>query len=149
VKKGQFLVLVFTLLFSIKSYSIDFEDAVFPELATSARALAMGNAFICKTDDAASVWYNPAGLGTVRKTHFHLSNFQIEANKGWFRNGTDGSSSDAASNFSKGLSLEGSRELAVDSPGVISSRRIQAMPNFTTRFLSLGYLYSKNNAYIF
>ena len=46
--------------------ALDFEDHSFPELVTSARALAMGNAYICKVDDSWSAFYNPAGLGTVR-----------------------------------------------------------------------------------
>jgi hypothetical protein len=36
---------------------LDFEDAAFPEFVTSARALAMGNAYINKVDDSWSSFY--------------------------------------------------------------------------------------------
>jgi hypothetical protein len=119
-----------------------FDDAVTPELVTSARARAMGNAFISKVDDSASSFYNPAGLGTVRKTHFHLSNFHIEGNKGWIEAGLGGKVFSAGSKFTKGLSVDGSRELLQNKPGIISYNRFQIMPNFTTRYLSLGYMVS-------
>ena len=78
----RYSLIFITLLSSSKAFAlIDFEDAIFPELAPAARALAMGNAYICKVDDAASSFYNPAGLGTVRNTHFHITNFTIETNK--------------------------------------------------------------------
>jgi len=134
----------FTLLPLFSTWSITFEDAVFPELATSARALAMGNAFIAKVDDASAVFYNPAGLGTVRKSHFHLSNFQLEANKGWLGAGAGGKFTDAVSNFPKGFQLDGTRELLLDkTPGTISHSRFQALPNFTSRYFSAGYLFAK------
>ena len=58
-----------------KAYGlINFRDGVFSELATSGRALALGNAYIAKVDDATSAFYNPAGLGSVRYSHFHFSN---------------------------------------------------------------------------
>jgi hypothetical protein len=131
------------LLYSIPSLAqIRFDDAVTPELVTSARARAMGNAFISKVDDSASSFYNPAGLGTVRKTHFHLSNFHFEGNKGWVEAGLGGKAFSALSKFSKGLSVDGVRELLQDKPGIISYNRFQIMPNFTTRYFSLGYMVS-------
>lgn len=132
-----------TLFFSSNMYAIDFEDAVFPELATSARALAMGNAYISKSDDTAAVYYNPAGLGTIRKTHFHLSNTHIELNKGWMDISTKGNVQDAAGNFMDGFSLEGQRKLLVGNRGTISHQRFNFLPNFTTRYFSIGYLLSK------
>ena len=63
--------------------AIHFSDGVFPELVPSARALAMGNAFIARVDDEAAPFYNPAGLGTVRDWTFHVSNFLLEVNKGF------------------------------------------------------------------
>jgi hypothetical protein len=39
------------LIFSTTVHAkLGFEDAAFPEFVTSARALAMGNAYICKVD---------------------------------------------------------------------------------------------------
>ena len=121
---------------------VDFRDAIYPEFATSSRALAMGNAYVAKVDDASSAFYNPAGLGTVRAPSFHLSNVHLEVNKDWIDLGTGGSITDAFSNFTKGFSLDGTRELLKDHPGKFSHSRFHAMPNFTARFISFGYLYS-------
>ncbi len=131
-------------LFSFKANAlIGFEDAVFPELATSGRALAMGNAFLNKVDDSSSVFYNPAGLGTVRYSHFHLSNFHIETNKGWIKNGTGGEIEKIATDFPKSFSLDGQRELLLNNKGVMMHSRFHVMPNITTRFFSVGYLLSQ------
>lgn len=122
--------------------AIDFSDAAYPELATSGRALAMGNAYIAKVDDSAAAFYNPAGLGTVRGAHFHLSNLHLEVNKDWIDLGTGGSLTSAFSNFNKGFKVEGTRQLLADHPGSFSHSRFHFAPNFTARFISLGYLYS-------
>lgn len=122
---------------------LNFEDSVFPELVTSARALAMGNAYIAKADDSSAAFYNPAGLGTVRRPSFHLSNFQFDMNKGWSDAALGGSLGDAAGNFMKAFDEDGLREILVDKPGTTTMNRMQFMPNFTMRYLSVGYFYSK------
>ncbi|EQC46787.1 hypothetical protein [Bacteriovorax sp. Seq25_V] len=134
--------LIITFLAVLNAFAIDFEDAVFPELATSSRALAMGNAFISKVDDASSVYYNPAGLGTVRYRHLHLSNFQFETNKGWLSSAAGGKATDVATKFPKAFSLDGTRELLNKNKGEISHSRFHFLPNFTTRYFSMGYLFS-------
>ena len=136
------LALLLTFLFSTHSHAIEFEDAVFPELATSSRALAMGNAFISKVDDSSAAFYNPAGLGTVRFTHLHISNFQLETNKGWLNSATSGKATDALTKFPKAFSLDGTRELLLDHKGKLSHSRFQVLPNFTTRYFTLGYLFA-------
>jgi hypothetical protein len=122
--------------------ALDFSDAAYPEFATSARALALGNAYIAKVDDSAAAFYNPAGLGTVRAPHFHLSNIHFEANKEWINLGTGGSVTDAGSNFIKGFKVDGTRELLQNNPGSFSHSRFHFAPNFTMRHFSTGYLYS-------
>jgi hypothetical protein len=124
-------------------YGIGFNDAIFPELATSGRALAMGNAFVNRVDDSSAVFYNPAGLGTVRYSHFHLSNFTLESNKGWVNLATGGKATDAASNFSNGFDLDGFRTLLVDTPGQRIHARYHVLPNLTTRYFSTGYLFAR------
>lgn len=131
------------LLTATQVQAIEFEDAIFPELATSARALAMGNAYLAKSDDASAAFYNPAGLGTVRYPHLHLSNFHLELNKGWIDSSGGGKATDVPSNLIKGFSLDGQRELLKDKPGLISHSRLHAIPNFTARYFSMGYLFSK------
>jgi hypothetical protein len=136
-------LLIAGLAFSANTFAIGFEDAVFPELATSARALAMGNAYVSKADDASAVYYNPAGLGTVRKTHFHISNFHFEINKGWINNATGGNVSDVFSNAMEAFDLNGHRKMLLENRGSINHQRFHFLPNFTTRYFSAGYLLSK------
>lgn len=142
--KKSILLLTF-FIFSQAAFAIDFEDAVFPELATSGRALAMGNAFISKVDDASAAFYNPAGLGTVRYPHLHLSNFHLEVNKGLLSAGTGGAIGDALKNSTKMFSLDGTREVLKDNIGTISHSRFHMLPNFTSRYFSFGYLLAKRS----
>lgn len=145
MKTGVLRLLILSTLFisQLAWATINFEDAVFPELATSGRALAMGNAFISRVDDSLSTFYNPAGLGSVRYRHLHLSNFHLESNKGFLTSGTGGTAFDAISDFPKSFTLDGTRELLLKHPGKLSHARIQFMPNFTTRYFTMGYLVSK------
>ena len=136
--------LTFLLIYSFQAFAlIGFEDAIFPELASSSRAEAMGNAFMCKVDDASAAFYNPAGLGTVRYPHLHLSNFLLETNKDLLNAATGGTLTNAFSNVTKGFTLDGMRQLLKNSPGEIAHSKLQALPNFTMRYFSLGFLIAK------
>lgn len=139
------LSLTFILLFSFNVFALDFEDAVFPEFVTSARALAMGNAFIAKVDDSSAVFYNPAGLGTVRHGHLHLSNFGFETNKGSIDAVSGTKATDIVGNFPKMFSVDGLRQMLLLKPGTIAHTRIHALPNFTSRYFSMGYLLAKRS----
>lgn len=132
---------LFSLFTNFSFALIPFQDAAFPELATSARALGMGNAFLCKVDDAHSAFYNPAGLGTVRWGHFHLTNLHVELNDGLMKTALGGSSS-SSSNIGQAFSLDGSRQILLEKKGTLTHSRIQAIPNITFRYLSAGFLYS-------
>lgn len=138
----QFLVVTAILLPNRAWGLIGFRDGVYSELATSARALSLGNAYIAKVDDSAAAFYNPAGLGSVRNSHFHISNLHIEVNKDWIDLGTGGTLTNAFGNFAKGFSVDGTRELLKDHAGNFSHSRFHFMPNLTTRYFSAGYLYS-------
>lgn len=137
--------LTFIMLFSCKVFAIDFEDGVFPEFVTSARALAMGNAFIAKADDASAVFYNPAGLGSVRYPHLHLSNFGFETNKGSLDAVSGNQATDIFGNSSKMFGIEGMRKLLLAKPRTLAHTRIHALPNFTSRYFSLGYMLAKRS----
>jgi len=139
-----FLTIFFLTTFSSKVWAVDFEDAIFPELATSGRALAMGNAFLSKVDDSSAVFYNPAGLGSVRHPHLHLSNLHTELNRAWMNASAGGRASDAINNFSKGFSLDGTRQILENKPGSLTHTRFHFMPNFTARYFSAGYLLSQH-----
>ncbi|MBC7426968.1 MAG: hypothetical protein H7336_00055 [Bacteriovorax sp.] len=143
MKKSVLLLTIFIFSITQSAFAIDFEDAIFPELATSGRALAMGNAYVSKADDASSVFYNPAGLGTIRNTHFHLSNFHFEVNKGLLSSGTGGAISNASKNVTKMFSLDGTRQVLKNNVGKIAHSRFHMLPNFTSRYFSFGYLLAK------
>ena len=143
------LVIFLIIMVEVSKGEVEFADAIYPELVTSGRAMAMGNAYISSVNDSASAFYNPAGLGSIRSTRLHLSNFHVETNKGWVRAATDGSLLDLFGNFFKGFSTEGTRELLLNRKGVVSYSRFHAMPNFVTRYLTAGYIFSKKSlAYI-
>ena len=138
--------LLFMLLFCFKTYaSLSFEDGVFPELVTSTRALAMGNAFISKVDDASAVFYNPAGLGSVRYPHLHLSNFGVETNKGSIEAISGSKLGDIFSNLPQMYSVDGMRKVLLKKPGVLANSRLHALPNFTSRYFSMGYVLAKSS----
>lgn len=131
-------------LISFKTYAIGFEDGIYPELITSARGLAMGNAFISKVDDSNSAFYNPAGLGTVRNSHFHLFNVHLETNDDFLEVAGDGSGADSvASNLGKSFKMDGLRQLLVNNKGKMTHSRVHTFPNLTFRFFTVGYMVSK------
>ena len=140
----KFILLFF--IFPLTSFGIlPFEDAVSPELITSARALAMGNAYMSKVDDGWSAFYNPAGLGTVRGLQVQPGNLHVETNNGFLKITGKGGFSDAVSNFSKAFDATALRDLHADKPGYVSHARLQAFPNITYRGITLGYMYAQQN----
>lgn len=141
--KCVFSLTTFMLLFSFSAYAIDFEDGVFPELVTSARALAMGNAFIAKVDDSSAAFYNPAGLGSVRFPHLHLSNFSYETNKGSLDAIGGNQATDIFGNLPKMFGVDGMRKVLLLKPHTLAHTRISALPNFTSRYFSMGYMLAK------
>ena len=124
---------------------LDFEDAAFPEFVTSARALALGNAYICKVDDAWSAFYNPAGLGTVRKPQFHLFNVHLESSSTYMSAVGEGGVSEMPGNISDSFKASEMREMLVEHPGKLAHARGQVFPNLTVRGMTIGYLFSQRN----
>lgn len=62
--------LILFLIFITNNYAQNYNDAIrlgFPGLGSNARALGMGNAFNALSDDASAAYFNPAGLGLLRK----------------------------------------------------------------------------------
>jgi hypothetical protein len=124
---------------------LDFEDHAFPEFVTSARALAMGNAYICKVDDSYSAFYNPAGLGTVRGAQFHLLNAQVEGSSGLFNVIGDGAATQAPGKYQETFDPNKLRSKLLTHQGKLVESRIGTFPNITVKGLTLGYLYSQRN----
>jgi hypothetical protein len=142
--------LIWTLFFLAaflgnKAWSIGFEDGAFPEIFVSSRALAMGNAYLGKTDDAWATFYNPAGLGTVRKSRIHLFNIHGEFNKALMDVSSSGSTTEIPTNVMNILDVEKARTLLANTPGKPIHTRMGFFPNFTTRFFSTGFVYSQRN----
>lgn len=125
--------------------ALDFEDNAFPELVTSARALALGNAYICKVDDAWSAFYNPAGLGTVRRPQFHLANIHLEASSGLTKVIGDGPAYKIPGNYIDSFDPDKMRSELAEEKGALAHSRYSLFPNFTVRGLTLGYFLSQRN----
>jgi hypothetical protein len=139
---GRLLILAFFISTEVQS-ALDFEDHAFPEFVTSARALALGNAYICKVDDPWSAFYNPAGLGTVRRPQFHIANFHIEASDGFLDAVGSGPAYDIPKNFLSSQDAENIQDLLSENRGKLAHTRINLFPNLTLRGITLGYMYSQ------
>lgn len=113
--------------------TLGFEDSFFPEIVTSARANGMSGAFVGLVDDNHSPFYNPAGLGTIRKGSFHFFNLAGENNQNLLEENSVGDSND----------LEAIRQFAVANNNKLYYGRIQSSYNLTFRHLSLGFFYSR------
>jgi hypothetical protein len=138
--------LFFQLLVAIPAYgALDFEDHAFPEFVTSARALAMGNAYINKVDDAWAAFYNPAGLGTVRQPAFHIGNLHFEASQGLINSVGSGAVYNFPLNYLKTFGPESMRETLVNHQGKLAHSRFNFFPNFTVRGMTMGYIFSQRN----
>src|SRR6476659_3084918 len=126
-------VLFFFILILCSAWAeakLDFEDHAFPEFVTSARALAMGNAYINKVDDSWSSFYNPAGLGTVRQPQFHLANVHMEANSGLLDIIGNGPAYKIPGNYVDSFNMQDLREDLAKNPGTLAHSRFNIFPNF-------------------
>jgi hypothetical protein len=134
------IILLFTQSALARLY---FDDATSPELITSARALAMGGAYGAKVSDPWAAFYNPAGLGSVRKLQVHLLNLHLETNNGFLdTTGGSGNFLKSVGNYSDAFTASGVRKLLVDKPGNMTHAKVSVFPNITFRGITLGYVYS-------
>lgn len=141
----SFSLLLILLLTANALAVLDFEDHAFPELVTSARALAMGNAYISKVDDSWSAFYNPAGLGSVRKPQFHLLNGHFEASSGLLEALNKGPAYKFPKEYMNSYDPEKMRTALASNQGRLAHSRINLFPNITVRGLTLGYMFSQRN----
>lgn len=143
---SRVLVTLLALFFvPLAQAKLDFEDNAFPEFITSARGLAMGNAYINKVDDSWSAFYNPAGLGTVRQPRFHLFNGHLEASNTLLNIVSSGPAYQIPGNYKKMYDIDNLRTELASRQGKLAHSRINLFPNITVRGLTLGYLYSLRN----
>lgn len=66
-------IILFLLIISSLTYSQNYNDALrvsVPGLGSNARALGMGNSYISLSDDGSAAFFNPAGLGLVKRIEF-------------------------------------------------------------------------------
>lgn len=139
------LVLITSLATGSAFAKLDFEDHAFPEFVTSARALAMGNAYINKVDDSWSAFYNPAGLGTVRKPQFHLANVHLESSNALLDLAGRGGAYNIPKNYLDSYDMSKLRSELTNYEGKLIHSRFNIFPNITVRGLTLGYLFSQRN----
>lgn len=141
------LIIIYSLFYTSSSFAaLGFEDAAYPEIVTSSRALGMGNAYLGKVDDSWAAFYNPAGLGTVRKFQFHFANVHLETNNGFLGvTAGDGAITDVITKYKDALTAEGMRSRLEDNPGKLTHARLQLFPNITFKGFTLGYFISKQN----
>jgi hypothetical protein len=140
-----FLCFYLSLRASEALAELDFEDHAFPELVTSGRALAMGNAYINKADDSWAAFYNPAGLGTVRGEYFHLLNSHLEISNSLMNVVSNGPAYQIPGNFIKSFDMQELRTELATEQGKIAHSRFNFFPNLTVRGLTLGYMFSQRN----
>lgn len=105
----------------------------------------MGNAYICKTDDAWSAFYNPAGLGTVRKPQLHLANIHMESSSGLLKVLGPGPAYEIPGNFMDSFDSDEMRTMLAQNKNTLAHSRLNLFPNFTVRGMTLGYMGSQRN----
>lgn len=105
----------------------------------------MGNAYINKTDDAWSAFYNPAGLGTVRKPQLHLANIHLETSSGLMKVLGPGPAYEIPGNYMDSFDPEKMRAMLRENQGELAHSRVNLFPNFTVRGMTLGYMASQRN----
>ena len=92
------LMIIIFLFFLTKTYAQNATDALRlaePGLGVSARALGMGDSYIGLSDDASAAFFNPAGLGLLKKIELSgdLSYNKFENNTTFFNQTTNESNS--------------------------------------------------------
>jgi hypothetical protein len=132
-------------ILSSSAMAIGFEDAAFPELVTTARALALGNAHMSKTDDAFAAFYNPAGLGTIRKNAFHFAHGQFEGNKTMLDTAGEEGAGSLASRLVAQQLPEGLFDQIQGKIDEIHHSRLNIFPNLAFRNLTIGWMFSQRN----
>ncbi len=109
------------------------QDVVPGSRYTSARAAALGDAFLPIGDDgAAALFYNPAVMGKLRGVKLEPMNISLMGNSGF--------ASGLGLNSFKITSLSSNLSNLQSSPGVFQGVGATILPTYYTRFFSVGLL---------
>lgn len=79
MKKVLILFIVFTLNLFAQNPNLGTSGAQFLQIPIGARNTALGSAVVGLTDDASSIFWNPAGIANIQSTSLHFSFFN------WFK----------------------------------------------------------------
>lgn len=128
------LLAAFSILFIFSSNGLARQDSVPGSRYTSARAAALGGAFLGLADDGASgLMYNPAALGKLKRPHFEPLNFQFMFNSGVVSTFT--------SSVHKATSLPSISPVLAENPQLGIGSGASIFPNFSFRGFGFGFLY--------
>ncbi len=141
----RLLVILFIFSTSVFSQSIGFEDAANPELISDTRAQALGGAFMCKADDSLAAFYNPAGLGSIRKGSFVFAHGQMEGNKAYFDTAGDNGAGSIFPRMVAQQTPEGMFEQIQGQVDKVHHSRLNLFPNMAFRNLTLGWMFSQRS----
>ncbi len=99
----------------------------------SGRGAALGDAFISLVDDGAGgLFYNPAALGLIKKTHFEPLNMQLQMNQHYM--------GQIGLNFFSAFSLPSYSPTLQANPGTTPGVGWTFVPNFFVRGIAFGVL---------
>lgn len=116
------------------------EDRVPGARWTSGRGAAMGDAIIGAADDGATaLFYNPAGLGSVRHFYVEPMNITILVNK-------DALNNLGVTQMAKVFNLNKLSITLHDNPAMRPGAGVSYFPNFVFRGLAFGMLFQSRNA---
>lgn len=106
---------------------------------TSGRGAALGDAFLPLADDGAGgLFYNPAGIGKIRRTQFEPLNFQVQLNNDYIAS--------IDRNFYRVLNLADYKPYLVTYGGKYPGVAGAVTPNFFFRGFAMGILYQNRVA---
>ncbi|MBN8546449.1 MAG: PorV/PorQ family protein [Ignavibacteria bacterium] len=95
MKKLIFISILMSFTLAAQYSNLGTSGAQFLQIPLGARQAAMGGASIALTDDASSIFWNPAGLSSVSNVDFHFTNlnwfglFDLNAAAGAYKLGGD------------------------------------------------------------
>ena len=142
------------MCFNSFAFSQFIEDALRfaqPNTGTGARALGLGNAYIGVSDDFTSVWWNPAGLGQIKKFELTtgFSNFNYD-NDAFFIDNTMNYSASATNLNNLGMvfpfpTVRGSLVFAIGYNRTNMFTTGMSFDGFNTRSSMINYLALQNS----